>query len=406
MADSIETALAWSMQLNDTIHAYEALIDARWSLEPAVKDLDSVAAATEELTASVDQVAQQSVTLQQELGSARDRLSVWGQTGAALAQDSEAGAQEMGTLVHTVSVLTEKVQAVGSMVQVVTDVADATNLLALNAAIEAARAGDAGRGFAVVADEVRALAQRTKGATADALHVLTEVTASTDQAQVALGRTRDRFGSTRERERGAFADLDQLAKTLAALLPAVAQSLTAITEQQAALTHLAQDAMRLQTEFHASSQAFATAAEHLAHSVDRATEHRQNVLNSVGESLGIRDHLRLSVTDHRLWRYRVYRAFVDRQPVDIAVARDAHRCRLGQTLDGLDSEARRDSAFASVDRLHQSFHQTTAVLAQSAQKAQTRDHQAFDAWLAQGRELSQMLDTWADRWTLNHREDR
>ncbi len=406
MADNITIALAWSTQLNDTIHAYEALIDAQWSLEPAVRDLDSVAAATEELTASVDQVAQQSVTLQRELGIARDRLTAWSATGTALSQDSAAGAQEMETLVHTVSVLTEKVQAVGRMVQVVTDVADATNLLALNAAIEAARAGDAGRGFAVVADEVRALAQRTKGATADALQVLTEVTASTDQAQLALGRTRDRFSATRERERGAFADLDQLAESLAALLPAVAQSLIAITEQREALSHLAQDTTRLQSEFHASSQAFAAAAKHLAHSVDSATQHRQNALDPVGETSSVGERLQLSVTDHRLWRYRVYRAFVDHQPLDVNAAADSRRCRLGQTLDGLDQETRRDPAFSAVSQLHQAFHQATAALAKSAQKGQDRDRQSFDVWLTKGRSLSHELETWAQRWNAEHRKDR
>ncbi len=128
-------------------------------------NVETAAAAAEELSASIKEISRQLAQANEVVRSAASDAIATNDDIAALAQVA---------------------QRIGDVVKLIQDIAEQTNLLALNATIEAARAGEAGRGFAVVASEVKSLAVQTAKATGEITREISSVQASTGDAVTAI----------------------------------------------------------------------------------------------------------------------------------------------------------------------------------------------------------------------------
>ena len=177
-----------------------------------------MAAATEELTASISNIAQQ-VT-----------------RSAEIANKAAEEARRTNSVVEGLAAGTQKI---GEVVTLIQNIASQTNLLALNATIEAARAGEHGRGFAVVASEVKALANQTAKATE-------EISAQVQDIQTATGEA----VSAIQAIGGTIAEIDEISNEIAA----------AVDQQGAATREIAGNVRRRPTVRGTSTATFSVSA--------------------------------------------------------------------------------------------------------------------------------------------------
>ncbi|MGF1713510.1 methyl-accepting chemotaxis protein [Photobacterium chitinilyticum] len=165
-------------------------------MEQHSRETEQVVAAVSEMSASAREVAANTVHTATATQEAADQTVSAQNEVDTVVHGIEQLAENVDNAGQAMAVLNEQAGRINSVLTVIGDIADQTNLLALNAAIEAARAGEQGRGFAVVADEVRSLAGRTQQSTEEINQMLSELQTGTRKAVDAMQISQNRSQET------------------------------------------------------------------------------------------------------------------------------------------------------------------------------------------------------------------
>ncbi|MDR3597588.1 methyl-accepting chemotaxis protein [Clostridium sp.] len=216
-------------------------------IEESAKSVNAIADGIEiqlnTVTNTSDVIQQMSGSTQQVAANTTDTACVAGKTLEATNAGGKAiitTKDQMNNIEKTVNkldsvikILGDRSNEIGQIVEVISGIAEQTNLLALNAAIEAARAGEQGKGFAVVADEVRKLAESSKESTDKISGLIGQIQRDTDNAVSTMceGTTQVKIGREVVDKAGqAFEDISKLVQEIANQIRDVATASESIAE--------------------------------------------------------------------------------------------------------------------------------------------------------------------------------
>jgi len=211
-------------------------------------ETEQVATAMNEMTSTVQEVAHNAVEAAASAEQA-DSAAVEGQNVVERTMQSiNQLAGGIGDAAQTINKLGEDTKSVDEIVDVISGIANQTNLLALNAAIEAARAGEQGRGFAVVADEVRTLAARTQESTEEISSMLDRLKTGASNAVEVMDAGHKQAQDSVEQANSASNSLAAITEAVAAIKNMNAQIATASEEQSSVAEEMNRSVVNISDE--------------------------------------------------------------------------------------------------------------------------------------------------------------
>lgn len=355
MMENVVTEISNLIEANTKIMFMNDLIKR---LDQQTVEIQTSTAASEELSASINDVARSASKISEKTTESVDNVANGKNTIEKALNDIFTTDHTFEEIVQSFYKLQVHVNDIESVVTLINEIADQTNLLALNASIEAARAGEHGKGFSVVAQEVRKLAEGTVKALND---VSENVNALKNYSKTMANSITDASQKIKIATNEAKESLPLLNEIVNAIqsINLDVSNTAAITEEQAAaideVTQRMTKMLNLQEEIRNFGHKTSESIFYLSKEINRF---RTDVMENNPTTLSSISLLQLSKADHLLWKWRVYNMILGIEqlsPEDVSSHRD---CRLGKWYYSEQNRALFENleAYRKLDVVHEQVH--------------------------------------------------
>lgn len=355
MIENVVEEISSLMDYNAKIMYMKDLIS---NLDAQAYEISSSSAATQELAASINEIARSSTAIAEKTtDSVANAIKGKESIEHALIEIFKTE-ETFSSIVASFTDLQKRVNDIESVVTLINQIADQTNLLALNASIEAARAGEHGKGFAVVAQEVRKLAEGTVNALSEVSSNVQALKSYSNNVAKSITETTTIIKDATDEAKESLPLLNTIVDTIESINLDVTNT-AAVSEQQAASIDLIADRMvqisSLQEDIRTHGASTSRDIHALGAEINRF---RNDVIINNNVTLSSIALLQLSKADHILWKWRVYNMFLGLEklsPTDVSSHRE---CRLGKWYFSDKTKERfgNTTAYRELDRSHELVH--------------------------------------------------